>query len=940
MTSSLVNMHAIRHLGFIVGVSAVFSGAAIGADPKASHYYEDALKRFDSQDAAGAVLQLKNAIQQDRTMLAAQVLLGKALLLEGDPIGAEVAFEEALSQGVDRSEVILQLGQALLMQGKFDSLIQRLIPSGLSAGLRRDVLLLRAKAYVAKGNNQQAERSLEEARGVDPRSAKVRAAQGALMLLQGRVADAARLVDEIMAIAPDDASSWEFKASLLHAKGDANGALAAYAQVMRLSPRNVDARIARASLLIDQGLLAEATSDVAEILKIFPKDPRGAYFQALIAGRKGDLATAQEALKRVVNLLDPVPMAVLGANKQMLMMLSLAHFSLGNQEKAIASLIEFLRRYPGDVGAAKLLASIYLQKGQTSKVISILEPLKAGNSQDAKVFSLLAAANMTEGRYAQASRLLEESLRLSGPGAADIRTDFGLSLLGEGRSDLGLEHLQQAFAKDPSQTRAGVALATLLMRRGQTAKALEVAETLAKAQPNDLLALNLLGGVKGAAGDLAGSRRAYERILQVAPGHVPAILNIAKLDVTEGKLEAARLRLNALLKASPKNTDAMFELAQLEERAGNAAEAIRWLEKARVFPSGAMRAGLYLIDLYLRQRSFDNALSVAKDVTLKANGDLVALSALVRAQMAIGDLGAARRTLRDMTRFANFDAGAQVDIARMQRAAGNDSGAIYSLEKALSGTSGYLPALLMMAEIEIAQKDYAKAETRIKTLQQQQANDVSVARLQGDLLMARGQYAAAANVYRLLLGKTGGEVVILRLYRAYELSGERGRGLKALEEWSKAHPNDLVVMRVLGDGYLSADDPAGARRSYERLLSVRPDDPLVLNNLAQALLRQGDRTAVETAERAFRLSDRDATVIDTFGWVLVSQGQFERGVGLLRDARLRDPESREIRYHLAHALAKMGRLPEARDELRSALRDEAPFEGVAAARKLQLEIGK
>lgn len=933
------NMRAIRLLGIVLGMSAVFSGAAQASNPKASRYYEDALKRFEAQDPAGAVIQLKNAIQQDRTMLAAQVLLGKALLLEGDPIGAEVAFDEALSQGVDRSEVVLFLGQAYLLQGKFDTLISRLLTSGLASGLKRDVLLMRATAYTEKNNVTLAERSLEEARALDPQSARVRAAQGSLMLRQGRIADAIRLSDEALALGPADPSAVELKASLLHVRGDVSGALVAYAQVARVSPRNVDARVARTGLLLDLGRVDEASTEVAEILRIFPNDPRGNYLKAMVASRKGDAATVQESLKSIVNLLDPVPPAVLGANKQLLLLLPLAHHGLGNIERADALLVDYLRRFPGEVGAAKLLASINLQRGQASKVITLLEPYRVKNPQDPRLLSLLAAAYMSERRYTQASKLLDDSLKLSG-GAADVRADFGLSLIGDGRSDAGLEQLQQAFAKDPSQTRAGMALAALFMRRGQAAKALQVADSLAKSQPKDVAVLNLLGGIKGASGDLAGARQAYERALQLVPTHAPTNLNLARLDVMEGKIDMARGRLNILLKVSDKNVDAMIEYANLEDAAGNSGEAAKWLEKARAFPSGALRAGLQLIDLYLKQRSYDKSLVVARDLQLKASGNLTVLAALVRVQLAMGDFTEAKKTLTEMTRLANYDSGAQVMIAGMQRAAANDSGAIYSLEKALSGTPGYLPAQLMMAEIEISQKDFAKAETRIKSLSPQQSDTVSVARLQGELQMARGQYSAAIATFRALLGKSGAEGVVLRLNKAYELSGARAQGIKVLDDWSRLHPDDLLALRALGDACLSSGDWPAAKLAYNRLLAVRPDDALVLNNLAQVMLRQGDRAALSVAERAYKIANRDSVVIDTLGWILVSQGQFDRGLGYLRDARLRDPESREIRFHLAFALEKSGRKQEARDELADALRDGGAFPGIEEARKLQQALAK
>jgi cellulose synthase operon protein C len=114
----------------------------------------------------------------------------------------------------------------------------------------------------------------------------------------------------------------------------------------------------------------------------------------------------------------------------------------------------------------------------------------------------------------------------------------------------------------------------------------------------------------------------------------------------------------------------------------------------------------------------------------------------------------------------------------------------------------------------------------------------------------------------------------------------------------------------------------------------------VLNNLAVVAQKQNDKAAVGFAERAYTLRPNDPVVIDTLGWMLLGQGQLERGVGLLRDARLRDPANPEIRYHLAAALHKSGRKAEAKDELAEALKSGVTFEGIEDARKLQMELGK
>lgn len=930
-------MRAVRRFRIAFAAATFFPVVLWAADPQAARFYEDALKRFEARDTAGAIIQLKNAIQKDRTMLAAQVLLGKALLAEGDAIAAEVAFEEALRQGVDRSEVVVGLGRAMLIQGKYDALLLRLEPAGLPADLRAEVLILRAKALADKGNLLQAERELQSAAVLAPRSPRVRAEQGALALRQQRVADAERYASEALALGGDDPVVWELKASILHVRGDIAGALAAYERLLKLVPNNIEARVARAGMQIDRNRLDEAAADVEEILRVFPRDPRGAYLKALIAARRGDQAGVQESLKVIIGLLDPVPPDVIATNRQMLFLHGLAHFSLGNQEKAAILLAEYMRRYPGEPGPAKLLAGLYLQKGDGNKAINLLEPLRSKGPQDPKLLSLLAAAYMSERRFGQASKLLDEAVKLSG-GAAEFRAELGFSLLGEGRSDLGLDYLQQAFAGDPRQTRTGMALATLLMRRGQPDKALAIAIAMEKSQPNDVEVLNLLGGIKGASGDTAGARQSYERLLGRAPDHVPATLNLARIDMQERRFDAARQRLSALLKRSPNNIDAMLEMAGVEERAGNPVEAIKWLEKARAFPAGAVRAGLLLGESYLAQRSFQPALDVSREVVLKSGRSLPALALLARVQIAAGDNAEARKTLSEMTRLANFDADAQYAVARLQRAAGNDAGAYYSLEKGLAGKAGHVPSQVMKIEIDIAQREFTKAETALKALLALYPNDLSIARLQGDLAMARGQYPAAIASYRNLASRKGGEGMILPLYRAYEQAGERASGLQALENWSKTRPGEPTVLRVLGDGYLAAGDTGAARRTYERLLVIRPDDAMVLNNLAIVLLRQGEARALQVAEQAHRLAGRDPIVTDTLGWVLVSQGQLERGLSYLRDARLRDPANREIRYHLAHALARSGRTVEAREELSAALRDGEAFDGRDAALRLRQEL--
>lgn len=86
-----------------------------------------------------------------------------------------------------------------------------------------------------------------------------------------------------------------------------------------------------------------------------------------------------------------------------------------------------------------------------------------------------------------------------------------------------------------------------------------------------------------------------------------------------------------------------------------------------------------------------------------------------------------------------------------------------------------------------------------------------------------------------------------------------------------------------------------------------PKDARAHNNLANVLLQQGDPAALRHAEQARALAPSQPEVNDTLGWVLVQQGQVEKGLRYLREAALRAPDDPGIRAHVDQALLKMRR---------------------------------
>lgn len=903
------------------------------ADTKAARYYEDALSRYDKKDVAGAIIQLKNALQIDKNMLPVHVLLGKSLLTTSEVIGAEVAFNEALRLGVNRAEVVIPLARAVMAQGRLQDLLDKPVfsPAGLPASTQAQLLLLRASAAADIGGASAAMRSIEEARAIEPGSPDSWLAEVPLRIRAGQYREAEAAADRALLINPTSAEAMYLRGSIAHVQGNAARALATYAKALKLEPTHTEALVSRAGLLMDQQRASDASADIAELLRSSPNDPRGFYLSALTSERAGNTAAAKAALNKITALLDPVPIEALRYRPQALMLGGLAHYGLNQLEKAKAYLEAVQRAQPGS-SVAKLLAQIYFLDKNTDRAIAALEPYLKAHPNDSQALLLLSSAQMAQGRYGRASQLMQDALR--GEDRPEFQTMLGMSLVGSGKFADAVSALEAAFQKDPRQLQAGVALANLYIKGGQAARSLKIAESLAKLNPANPGVQNLLGQARAGTGDRAGARLAYETAIKLDASFAQPQVNLAELDIDNRAYDAAANRLTALLAKDAKNIEAMDAFGRLHERRGQLPEAQRWLTKA-VETSGPnnVQPALKLVEFQLRNNQPAAAKESTRFLTAKAPDALPVLFMLARVNLANNEIVPARANLSRAATLANQNPALLLKIALLQSAARDFPGAAYSLSKALIERPDFLPAQALLAEVEMRQGELDKADKRARQIISNHPKSGIGYGLQGDLASLRGQSTAALDAYRRAHQLEQSTSSLLRLYDTLARS-DPAAALQLADQWVKSRPQDTAVRRALAGAYARAGNLKAARASYEALLKVTPDDAESLNNLANVMLLTKDPGALKFAEQALTLNPTSPHIIGTVGWAAFKAGQADRALQLLRDARLRDPANRDTRYFLGAVLASTGRSTEARAELEAALGGDQLFANAKDAQQL------
>ena len=913
----------------------LFAHPAHGADPKTAGYLADAQARFEKRDFPGAIIQLKNALQIDGGNVPALVLLGKSLLRESDPVGAEVTLNQALAMGASRAEVLPLLGQAYLALGKHRLIIDQaqFNDPKLPGETRAKLLLILAAASADIGENTQALAYINQSRSIDPHSPDSWLAEVPVRMRMRQFKEANAAIERATAMAPDAADTWYQKGSVLHVAGNVAGALAAYDKAIKTDNNHLGALLARVGIYFDQKRNGDAAKDLDEIKRVSPDDPRAAYLRALLAERENKPAQAREYLVEITELLDKIPLDYIRFRPQILMLNGLAHFGLNEPEKAKVYFEAFQKVQP-DAPTAKLLGQIYLRSFNYDRAVDVLERYLKAHPTDGQGMALLGSALMAKGQYARATTLMQQALQIKDSPA--FHTVLGMSLMNSGQGANAIKELEIAFKNDPRQTQAATTLVTLYTRAGQPAKAVVTAEKLVKLQPANAGFLNLLGMVKGNAGNLAGARTAFESAVKISANFHQPKLNLARLDIGAKAYDAATSQLLEILKADPKSAEAMYELATIADRRGQVAKATEWLEKAfRLSGPRELRWGLALTDYHLRQGRAALALDVAKGVASKEPEGLSAVLALARAQLATKDIAGARASLNTATRVADYDPKFQVQIALLQVAAQNLSGANYSLEKALSKQPDFLPALALLTDLDLRQGDSGRAEKRAGDILAKYPKLAVGHGLLGDVALKRGQTAAALEFYRRAHAQQPSTDTFVRLYHVLA-SQDGGKPAAVLAaQWLKSRPNDSQAHLAVANNLARIGNYGPARAAYEGYLKINPNDAVGLNNFANVLVKMKDPQAVAVAERALAQSPSSAITTDTLGWALLQNGQLEKALKMLTDARTRDPANSEIRYHLGAALAQGGRKKEAREELDLALKSGQSFEGAAEAAALR-----
>ena len=908
----------------------------------------DVLKRFPKHPRS---LVLLGALERERGNLdQAKEYLVRALSVRPDNLYARQLLglvhlalqqypeaikllESVVRVAPDDAYTWAELGSAYIKIGDLDGATRALTRASELGPSSVEVRNLLAVNYLVSGKNDSALKELRKVVQDEPGNNRANYLMIVTQIRTGDFQAAIAAAEKLRKEQPDNAVSVNLLGVAYNGLGDAEKAARLFKQAIKLNPKYISAAINLIKLDLNTGRLKEAKAGFERILIQKPNSP----------------------------------VALVGLAKILL--------TQGRRDEAIDRLQQARAQNPQDLQSRLLLSTIYRQQGGSTRALVAVQEALAIKPDAPRALLLASYVQLQLGQLDAARASTAKLLKLH-PDLEPALYQQALIKIRGGRLQEGFDDLQQLLRKYPSNAGAKIALSNLELRMGtQPGKrralpaadgvaqskslvdsmiqirnlvagrkfdeALGIAKAAVKNRPDSINALVILAGVYRAKNEPVLAKKTFEKIFTLDPNSDIAELNLASLALLKGNTQAARQHYSKVLERDGNDVTALIGLAALADDS----RALEYLQQAHKAHPDALQPVLLLAQLHLKQRRWRQAFDVASAGLQRAPANLTLLQSAATAALVLGDFASAERRADQLLKQAPNSSQAwqikgQIRIAQKSF----DQGREY-LQKAQKSEPDNPRIKIMLANLEYNAGRYAKARDLLRKVTAKQPKLAPAWILLGDAYWRLKNTQAAITSYSRANQALPSTTTVIKLARARFQTQDKAQAKALLSSWLQSKPDDTSVREVLGDFYMAEQNWPAASGEYELILKSPAANPVVMNKLASAYTRQGDKRSENILEAAYRLDDQNPDILDAYGWMLVGQNQLQQGIQVLRKAAglLNDPGAAADRattlYHLAEAYRKSGDKKAARRELEAslALQVEFPEKDLAELTLLRLQ---
>ncbi|MBK1640325.1 hypothetical protein CKO12_00190 [Chromatium okenii] len=669
--------------------------------------------------------------------------------------------------------------------------------------------LLLGQAYVRSGDVGAAEQELKKAVTVGATEIDVQPWLTLVQLQQGKFAEVA--AQQPLATAPPllQAQLLALQADALQALKDTGGAAAKLAEAVKLAPESVPVLLASARLQATNNQIDAARAVLQQALALEPKNAQVLSLLGEVERMAGQWSAAEAAFTAAMS--DP---------------------AFGMQAQ--------LNR-----------ASVRIQANQLDTAAQDLAQLRGKLKNNPQFCYLEGLLLYNQKNYAEAITQLDVALGL--------RPDFFAALTLAGATRLALNdsasaqvHLQRAVAAQPDDPTAQRLLATALLQQNDFREAEKVVRVLLQRQPDDVAAKDLLASALLGQGKSDESITYLRQVKAEMPDSAAATARLGTALLSDGDTQEGVRVLQEALKQDPTFQSATEQLVFGALRSDKLDQALRMAQEYQAQEPNSARAQTLLGMVQLQRQDAAAARSAFQQALTLDPKDLTASSALAALAMQDKDLNGANAHLNASLKHHPNNARLHIMLAKIALAQNDPLRAKTHLETAYERNPKLLEPQLYLAAYYLQRGEPARAQEIAIKAETAFPNHPAALGVVADTQIALRQFAPAQITLKRLqdLKINDPKLYIAQAIAAAGL-GEIAPAKQALEQALKLDAKSAIALNLLTRLALAEKDSNGAQRRLQQLKTqlgaTHPDVLLLEGQLAQL---NGNTSAANNAFQA------------------------------------------------------------------------------------------
>ncbi len=566
--------------------------------------------------------------------------LGDAHFGKGDVDKALKAYRDAIAADPAQADARVGLARALLVKGELDAAEAQARDAIARAEAHAEAHAVLSDILVSKGDLDAAVQALQAALKASPGTVHYHFNHVSLLMRKGQFEEAERALAAMQSVAAAHPTTRYLRAFMDYRAERLSEARDGLMQVLKQAPNYLPAELLAGTVMVRMNEHVLGRTHLGRVLERAPGQLMAR--QMLIASHlaTGDATRALELLQPMLQMPDPSPRVLALAGQVFIanndyqraeeyfakaaeaapedararLRLGVARMASGDADAAFADLESAAQMDQAAIQADLALVVAHLRRGEADKALEAQLQLEQKQPDNPLVHNLRGGLMLAKRDVPAARAAFEKALALQ-PGYLAAAVNLARLDLAERQPEGALARIRAVIQRDPRNVEAHLALAEL--QRATGAAAAEVLATLERADGA------APGGVAASLALVSHhlQQREFPRALQVAqklaaahPDEVRAVEALARAQVAAGDSQQGISSLNRLAGLMPRSPQPHLFLAEVYTMLGDKTAAEQSLRRALSIAPAAVDIQQRLIAAVMARGDAAEALRIARDI--------------------------------------------------------------------------------------------------------------------------------------------------------------------------------------------------------------------------------------------------------------------------------------------------------------------------------------